>query len=55
VGDLTGYSGGLIFCSSTKLDLSYAYAKRDSQQGFLQELTDGDINATTSMYIGILF
>jgi hypothetical protein len=43
VGDLTGYSGGLGYdFGSTKIDLSYAYAARDSQQGFFtQGLTDG--------------
>jgi hypothetical protein len=43
VGDLNSYSGGLGYnFGSTKLDLSYAYAKRDSQQGFFsQGLTDG--------------
>ncbi|UQD57441.1 OmpP1/FadL family transporter [Flavobacterium sp. K5-23] len=45
VGDLTGYSGGLGYnFGSTKLDLSYAYAKRESQQGFFnQGFTDGAI------------
>ncbi|WP_413997690.1 OmpP1/FadL family transporter [Flavobacterium sp. W1B] len=43
MGDLNGYSGGLGYnFGSTKLDLSYAYAKRDSQQAFFsQGLTDG--------------
>lgn len=42
MGDLNGYSGGLGYnFGSTKLDLSYAYAKRDSQQAFFsQGLTD---------------
>jgi hypothetical protein len=42
IGDLTGYSGGLGYnFGSTKVDLSYAYAKRDSQKGFFtQGLTD---------------
>jgi hypothetical protein len=42
VGDLTGYSGGLGYnFGSTKLDLAYAYAKRDyNQQFFSQGLTD---------------
>ena len=43
MGDLTGFSGGLGFnFGSTKLDLSYAYAKRDSQEGFFARgLTNG--------------
>jgi hypothetical protein len=42
VSDLTGYSGGLGYnFGSTKLDLAYAYAKRDyNQQFFSQGLTD---------------
>ncbi|MEZ7507046.1 OmpP1/FadL family transporter [Flavobacterium sp. Arc2] len=51
VDDLTGYSGGLGYnFGSTKLDLSYAYAKRDSQQGFFaQGFTDGaTINTITN-------
>lgn len=51
VGDLTGYSGGLGYnFGSTKVDLSYAYAKRDSQQGFFaQGFTDGPtINTITN-------
>jgi hypothetical protein len=42
IGDLTGYSTGLGYnFGSTKLDLSYAYAKRDyNQQLFTQGLTD---------------
>jgi hypothetical protein len=43
VGDLTGYSGGLGYnFGSTKVDLSYSTAKRNSQQGFFnQGFTDG--------------
>jgi hypothetical protein len=43
IGDLTGYSAGLGYnFGSTKADLAYSYAKRDSQQGlFSQGLTDG--------------
>lgn len=43
IGDLIGYSGGFGYnFGSTKVDLSYAYAKRTSQQGFFaQGLTDG--------------
>ena len=42
IGALTGYSGGLGYnFGSTKLDLAYAYAKRDyDQQFFSQGLTD---------------
>lgn len=42
-GDLTGYSGGFGYnFGSTKLDLAYSYAQRNSQQGFFgQGLTDG--------------
>ena len=48
IGDLTGYSAGLGYnFGSTKLDLAYSYAKRNSQQGFFgQGFTDGaKINA----------
>jgi predicted porin len=59
VGDLTGYSGGLGYnFGSTKIDLSYAYAKRNSQQGFFaQGLTDGaTINAiTNTVAVTLLF
>lgn len=43
IGDLTGYSAGLGYnFGSTKVDLGYAYAERDSQQGFFsQGLTEG--------------
>ena len=43
IGDLTGYSGGLGYnFGSTKVDLAYSYAKRNSQQGFFgQGFTDG--------------
>lgn len=42
-GDLTGYSGGLGYSfGATKVDLSYSYSQRDSQQGFFsQGFTDG--------------
>ena len=42
MGDLTGYSGGFGYnFGTTKLDLSYSYAKRDYQQQFFsQGLTD---------------
>lgn len=55
IGDLKGYSGGLGYnFGSTKVDLAYAYAERDSQQGFFsQGLTDGpkinSINNTVSL------
>jgi len=51
MGDLTGYSAGLGYSfGSTKLDLAYSYAQRDSQQGFFsQGFTDGaKINSTTN-------
>jgi long-subunit fatty acid transport protein len=39
IGDLTGYSGGLGYnFGSTKLDLSHAYSKRESQQGFSRKV-----------------
>ena len=43
VGDLKGYSGGLGYnFGSTKVDLSYSTAKRNSQQGFFSQcFTDG--------------
>lgn len=55
IGDLTGYSAGLGYnFGSTKVDLAYAYAERDSQQGFFsQGLIDGaqinSINNTVSL------
>lgn len=55
VGDLNGYSTGLGYdFGGTKLDVSYAYAKRNSQQGFFsQGFTDGakinSINNTVSL------
>ena len=59
IGDLTGYSGGLGYnFGSTKLDLSYAYAKRDSQQAFFsQGFTDGaKINAiNNTVSLSLLF
>jgi hypothetical protein len=51
VGDLNGYSGGFGYdFGSTKVDLSYAYAQRNSQQGFFsQGLTDSaKINTTNN-------
>ena len=59
IGDLTGYSGGLGYnFGSTKADLAYSYAKRDSQQGFFsQGLTDGaKINSlNTNITFTLLF
>lgn len=51
VGDLNGYSTGLGYnFGGTRADLSYAYAKRNSKQGFFsQGLTDGaSINTQTN-------
>lgn len=51
IGDLNGYSAGLGYnFGGTRADLSYAYAKRNSQQGFFsQGLTDGaSINTQTN-------
>ena len=43
IGDLNSYSAGLGYnFGSTKVDLAYSYAKRNSQQGFFsQGFTDG--------------
>ncbi|MEA9414986.1 OmpP1/FadL family transporter [Flavobacterium sp. PL02] len=43
IGDLNGYSGGLGYnFGSTKVDLAYSYAKRNSHQAFFsQGFTDG--------------
>ena len=43
IGDLTGYSAGLGYnFGSTKVDLAYSYAKRNSELGFFgQGFTDG--------------
>lgn len=51
IGDLKGYSAGLGYnFGSAKADLSYAFTKRDSQQGFFsQGFTDGArINTETN-------
>jgi len=38
VGDLTGYSGGLGYnFGNTKLDISYSYSQRDSEQPFFSQ------------------
>ncbi|WPR71190.1 outer membrane protein transport protein [Flavobacterium sp. NG2] len=59
IGDLNGYSAGIGYnFGSTKLDLSYANSKRNSQQGFFtQGFTDGArINTTTnSVSLSLLF
>lgn len=59
IGGLNGYSAGFGYnFGSTKADLAYAYAKRDSQQGFFsQGFTDGaKINTVTStVSITLLF
>lgn len=55
IGDLTGYSAGLGYSfGSTKVDLAYSYAKRNSQQAFFNHgFTDGAsidaINNTVSL------
>ncbi|TDD97433.1 OmpP1/FadL family transporter [Flavobacterium cellulosilyticum] len=55
IGNLKGYSGGFGYnFGSTKVDLAYSYAQRNSQQGyFSQGLTDGakinTINNNVSM------
>lgn len=55
IGDLNGFSAGLGYnFGSTKVDLAYAYAKRNTQQGFFnQGFTDGAsidaINNTVSL------
>ena len=57
IGDLTGYSAGLGYSfGSTKVDLAYSTAKRNSQQGFFsQGFTDGAsieaINNTISLTV----
>ena len=51
MGDLMGYSGGLGYnFGTTRLDLSYSYAERDTQKSFLsQGFTDGaKINSTSN-------
>ena len=51
IGDLNGYSAGLGYdFGSTKLDLAYSSAQRDSQQGFFSSgFTDGaKINSTNN-------
>jgi long-subunit fatty acid transport protein len=51
IGDLTGYSAGFGYnFGSAKLDVAYAYAKRDyNQQFFSQGLTDAArINAVNN-------
>ena len=59
VGDLNGFSAGLGYnFGGTKVDLSYAYAKRNSQQGFFsQGFKDGaSIDAiNNSVSLSLLF
>ncbi|MGA9637504.1 OmpP1/FadL family transporter [Flavobacterium sp.] len=59
MGDLNGYSAGIGYnFGSTKLDLSYATARRNSQQGFFtQGFTDGaQLNTkTNSVSLTLLF
>ena len=59
VGDLNGFSAGLGYnFGGTKVDLSYAYAKRNSQQGFFsQGFKDGaSIDAiNNSISLSLLF
>lgn len=55
IGDLNGFSAGLGYnFGSTKVDLAYAYSKRNTQQGFFNTgFTDGAtidaINSTVSL------
>lgn len=55
MGDLTGYSAGLGYnFGSTKLDLSYANASRNTQQGFFsQGFTDGARIATVNNNVSL--
>jgi hypothetical protein len=55
MGDLTGYSAGLGYnFGSTKLDLSYANATRNTQQGFFnQGFTDGARIANTNKNVSL--
>lgn len=55
IGDLTGYSGGLGYnFGSTKVDLSYSYAQRDSKQGFFsQGFTDGALINSTNNNVSV--
>lgn len=59
MGDLTGYSAGLGYnFGSTKLDLSYANATRNTQQGFFnQGFTDGAkiANINNNVSLTLLF
>lgn len=55
IGDLTGYSGGFGYnFGSTKLDLAYSYAERNSKEGFFsQGFTDGAIINTKNNNISV--
>ncbi|MDQ5928775.1 MAG: hypothetical protein QG594_553, partial [Bacteroidota bacterium] len=59
MGDLNGYSGGIGYdFGSTKLDISYATAKRNSQQQFFsQGFTDGPAirNQSSTITATLLF
>ena len=59
IGNLTGYSGGIGYnFGSTKLDVSYATAKRSSEQPyFTQGLTDGAkiANQSNTVTVSLLF
>ena len=55
MGDLTGLSTGFGYnFGNTKLDLSYSYAQRKSQQGFFsQGFTDGPTIKTQNSNIAL--
>jgi hypothetical protein len=55
MGDLTGFSGGFGYnFGFTKIDLSYSYAERKSQQGFFsQGFTDGPKIKTQSNNVAL--
>ncbi|MEC5164699.1 hypothetical protein RCH18_000418 [Flavobacterium sp. PL11] len=59
IGDLTGYSAGLGYnFGSTKLDLAYSYAKRNTEQGFFGKgFTDGaKIDAiSNNLFVTLMF
>ena len=59
IGDLKAYSAGLGYSfGSTKVDLAYSYAKRNTQQGFFsQGFTDGASidNISNNVSLSLLF
>ncbi|TDD77498.1 OmpP1/FadL family transporter [Flavobacterium caseinilyticum] len=59
IGDLKAYSAGLGYSfGSTKVDLAYSYAKRNTQQGFFsQGFTDGASidNINNNVSLSLLF